>query len=576
MARKIAPAKAIHGQERNPSEPIAAPSKATRASLHPLSARPAPFGKPEIAILIFAVALRAALFVLGRIPLDGDEAILGVMSYDLAAMNRVPLYFYRQHYMGSLEIPPVAMLMALGPQGWKFSIWPIRIVEMIYFLALLGVHFKLTSRLFGAAAARWIMFFLCIGPVYWMDYSVRLRHVVLMMLIGETAALLAIGLIYDWECRRSVRGSKAFALGLLAGAGWWHYQLILAMLVPIAALFARFPTIVADAFRRPVRADPSSDEPPLTYQVDEWGIARAVLMALALSALAGLSVGWFDNPRYGYPLLIGLLASFFLIAAAIAYASYRNERDLGDSDARSARSRHEALLRFAPALALLGFLTGYAPALIYLVRLKEEFWVSRVHLDLLDLWPRFKAFFILDITSMLEITRPLKPEGMQHTTTPRTFANLGLYGMAVYIFLRQAVAPGQPGRRVGVLLYSSLLAALILLHILTPPRDHVVLAALPGAPVPRHLGHARASGGSAYRDFNPWSRPGPSSGHGGRLVRRRGGIVVALGADLARGRTGRDPLALGPPQDRDGSGPGARSARYRTHRRASRRPQCSP
>ena len=65
--------------------------------------------------IALGIALRFALFATGRSALDGDEAIMGAMAYHVAHLEHFPLYFYGQHYMGALEIPPVALLMALVP-----------------------------------------------------------------------------------------------------------------------------------------------------------------------------------------------------------------------------------------------------------------------------------------------------------------------------------------------------------------------------------------------------------------------------------------------------------------------------
>ena len=104
---------------------------------------PARFGAPEAAIVALGLALRFALFAAGRSPMDGDEGIMGIMAAHMARAEHFPIYFYAQHYMGTLEVLPAALIGALGPEGWRFSVWPIRLAAAGIFVFLCAVHFRL-------------------------------------------------------------------------------------------------------------------------------------------------------------------------------------------------------------------------------------------------------------------------------------------------------------------------------------------------------------------------------------------------------------------------------------------------
>ncbi|MCH8334028.1 hypothetical protein IIC65_08850, partial [Candidatus Sumerlaeota bacterium] len=204
-----------------------------------------------VAAIAAGVLVRAGLVLTGRITLDGDEAVMGIMANHVGHLERLPLYFYGQHYLGTVELPPLVFLQWLGPEGWKFSVWPIRIIEMLYFVGLCCIHFKLVSRFFGVHVGRWSLFFLCVAPVFWVVYSARLRHVTFMMMIGEAMTLVALDLIAAWNTERKTSGGRLLLLGFLGGIAWWHYQLVIIYLAGVTVLFVGFSSFAVDWIRRP-------------------------------------------------------------------------------------------------------------------------------------------------------------------------------------------------------------------------------------------------------------------------------------------------------------------------------------
>jgi len=431
---------------------------------------PSRLGWIGLGIIALGLFFRAILFITGRVPVDGDEYIMGVMGYHMSQLEHFPIYFYRQHYMGTIEVPPVALLMALGSDDWKFSIWPIRIVELGYFIAFLLVHFHLVARFFGRSVAIWSLFFVCVGQMYWMDYTLRLRHVILMMTFGELMAVLALNIIDQWERERIVRPSLLLLLGLVAGVGWWHYQLIAFYFISLTFIVLCLSSYVLDWLRK---ASPGS--------ADSWPatLFRLAMLSVSLGALASLSLGiasrklWAIHETIFYPQLIAIILILFALASALYLHGYRRDRRASTAiDPKS--SRAVALQRLAPLLLGIGFIVGYAPAWIYLIRLKEEFWVSHVDLVLYDFWGRLRNFLILEACAMLEITRPISPGSNEFVMSIRSYIYLILYGTGLYLLVRKCIRPAYRSERVGATYFLTLLVVVILLHVATPRQTAII------------------------------------------------------------------------------------------------------
>ena len=83
---------------------------------------------PLIAILALGLALKITLLVMGALPFNSDEAVIGLMARHILQGER-PVFFYGQAYMGSLDAWLVAGMFAVfGP-----SVTAIRVVQMALF-----------------------------------------------------------------------------------------------------------------------------------------------------------------------------------------------------------------------------------------------------------------------------------------------------------------------------------------------------------------------------------------------------------------------------------------------------------
>ena len=193
-----------------------------------------------------AAGLKCALLLTGRIPFNSDEAIVALMARHINQGN-LPIFFYGQAYMGSMD----AILVALGFRVFGQHIWVIRAVQSILFLgtvattALLG--FKL-SRSKSIALISGLL--IAVPPVNISLYTtVSIGGYGEMFLIGNLLLLSGFRIINRVK-KEGFKPDLSFfisliAWGLGAGFGFWVIGLTLVYTIPVA--FVLFWEIIKTA-----------------------------------------------------------------------------------------------------------------------------------------------------------------------------------------------------------------------------------------------------------------------------------------------------------------------------------------
>lgn len=174
---------------------------------------------------IAAVMLKLSLLFVGVIPFNSDEAIVALMARHILA-GELPIFFYGQAYMGSLDAFLVAGLFKLVGNG----VWSIRWVQIgLYSLTILTTAYicrRITGSWKVGVIAAW---FLAIPNVNMTLYStVSLGGYGEMLLIGNLILLTThrITLEIDHGNEKKVLWPW-FALGFLSGIGLWAFGLSL-------------------------------------------------------------------------------------------------------------------------------------------------------------------------------------------------------------------------------------------------------------------------------------------------------------------------------------------------------------
>jgi len=96
--------------------------------------------------LLIALVVRTFLVVHTQGFVDGDEALVGIQAEHILR-GELPIYFYNQPYMGSLEAYIMAGIFAIaGP-----SVWALRAEPILLSLVVVWLTWKLASVLADTA-----------------------------------------------------------------------------------------------------------------------------------------------------------------------------------------------------------------------------------------------------------------------------------------------------------------------------------------------------------------------------------------------------------------------------------------
>jgi hypothetical protein len=161
-------------------------------------------------------------------PFNADEAVVGLMARHILA-GEVPVFFYGQAYMGSLD----ALLVAGAFRLWGESVGAIRVVQSLLYGATVATTIVLAWRihrnLWLAGAAGLLLAIPSANTTLYT--TVSLGGYGEALLIGSLLMLLA------WEAWSNPGRQAPYALwGLLAGAGIWAFGLVLVFVVPTAVI----------------------------------------------------------------------------------------------------------------------------------------------------------------------------------------------------------------------------------------------------------------------------------------------------------------------------------------------------
>ena len=246
-------------------------------------------------ILLGALGLKAWLIASKAVPFNGDEAIVALMARHILDGAR-PIFFYGQHYMGSLD----AYLLAGGFFLLGESVTTIRIVQTLLFIGTLLASYLAARRLTRSRrVALLTALLLAFPPVLLTLYT--------SATLGGYGEALLVGSILIWLGHRLAREDKYgwglwLAWGLLAGIGFWCMGLVMVYAVPMALWMAW-------ELRRPAQSQTGS---PLAFYASR-------LSVVACGFLVGSLPWWLGGGARGIARLLTTQAQESTTAMAFAY-----------------------------------------------------------------------------------------------------------------------------------------------------------------------------------------------------------------------------------------------------------------
>ncbi len=287
-----------------------------------------PYGRIVLWVCLWlALLIRVWLVARTSGVIDGDEVLVGVQAEHILR-GELPIYFYGQPYMGSLEAYLVALIVAIaGPSAWTLRAEPVLLSLVVVWLT-----WKLAAALADAAKlpsfdtsgylpprqgayARLIfmsvaVLIAAIPPLY--DGILELRtyggysETFILMLLLLLSAQQLTRRWHEGASRREIALRWA-GIGLIVGLGFWIYPLIISAVLAAAAWIAGDRLLEAARQRREIVAAPGRYIiPALKGSVLALAAIPAGLLGFAPALYWGAAHQW---QNISYILGLGVSAS---------------------------------------------------------------------------------------------------------------------------------------------------------------------------------------------------------------------------------------------------------------------------
>ena len=194
-----------------------------------------------LAIIIFGTLLRVLLAVLKWPPLNSDESTMGIMALHIANHGEHPIFYYGQHYMGTLDAYIGAGLF----QVFGSSIFTLRFGIILLYIPFMVAMYFLTSALYTKRLALGSLVLLSLGSIPILILEVSPIVYADILLFGASAFLLACWLTLSYnqdvvQHRRWLRLLGYACWGCVAGLAVWSDPLILPYLASASLLLVVF------------------------------------------------------------------------------------------------------------------------------------------------------------------------------------------------------------------------------------------------------------------------------------------------------------------------------------------------
>ncbi|MEX0596455.1 MAG: hypothetical protein WD512_08125, partial [Candidatus Paceibacterota bacterium] len=122
-------------------------------------------------ILLIALILRLDLLVASNFAIESDEAIVGLMAKHITEGHPWPIFYYGQHYMGSLEPILISFLsLFIGLENYT-----LKIVPLIFSLSLILITYLTAYEVSNKLGARLAGILVAIPPLTLVVWSTKAR-----------------------------------------------------------------------------------------------------------------------------------------------------------------------------------------------------------------------------------------------------------------------------------------------------------------------------------------------------------------------------------------------------------------
>jgi 4-amino-4-deoxy-L-arabinose transferase-like glycosyltransferase len=184
-----------------------------------------------VLLAVAALLIRLDLLIANQFTIDADEAIVGLMALHISEGASWPVFYYGQHYMGSLEP------LLVGGLFWLFgpSTHNLVVVPLIFSVLLVPLTYLLARSITGRLGALVAALCMALPPTGLVIWSAKAR--------GGFIEVIFFGALALWLTTRWLRSPRpshvrTFLIGLTLGIGWWVNNQVVFFMLPIAFCMA--------------------------------------------------------------------------------------------------------------------------------------------------------------------------------------------------------------------------------------------------------------------------------------------------------------------------------------------------
>jgi 4-amino-4-deoxy-L-arabinose transferase-like glycosyltransferase len=182
---------------------------------------------------ILGLIPRLLLLFHNQAGIESDEAIVGLMGKHILEGRGIPVFYYGQAYMGSLE----AIFAAISFFFFGVNNWALKLVPLFFSILLIAITYQIGLMLSGRVTARIASLFLAIAPSPLIIWSLKARGgFIETLVIGSSAILITSILLLRENPDYKKDRSLWFTISAILGLGWWTNNQIIFYIAPLGVV----------------------------------------------------------------------------------------------------------------------------------------------------------------------------------------------------------------------------------------------------------------------------------------------------------------------------------------------------
>jgi hypothetical protein len=180
--------------------------------------------------ILLGLIPRLILLLHNNAGIESDEAIVGLMGKHILEGKYLPLFYYGQDYMGSLE----AFFSSISFYFFGISNFSLKLEPLSFSILFIGLSYINGYVLGGVLTGRIAALLVAIAPSPLIIWSLKARGgFIETLFLGSLGILCALILFNRKKCDYIKDRGLWFVLSLIIGLGWWTNNQIIFYICPL-------------------------------------------------------------------------------------------------------------------------------------------------------------------------------------------------------------------------------------------------------------------------------------------------------------------------------------------------------